>query len=370
MIYLDYTATTPVDDEILDTYIKSTKTFFANSSSIHMLGQRSNHMIEVCSQTIFDCLDIKNHNIIYTTNATEANNIGLLGYCNKYHGQGKKIITTKIEHASVFNVFKSLENDFDVCYLDINQNGLVDLDKLEKEMDKNVVLISIMWTNNIIGTIQNVKEIINIVKRYKTAKLHVDCVQGICKVKPDFDFNDIDMFTISSHKIYGPKGIAALLVKRSIELNPIIYGSNAQFGLKPGTMDVALISAFAKAIKKYIVLIDKNREYVKRLWLRLYEGLKNNKKIVINTPLDNISYYIMNISIPGVKGETTIHKLENYEIYISTGSACSSKIEKPEKTVLALTKSNDLALSAVRISLSFLTKDEEIDEFIKVMELI
>lgn len=370
MIYLDYTATTPVDDEILDTYIKSTKTFFANSSSIHMLGQRSNHMIEVCSQTIFGCLDIKNHNIIYTTNATEANNIGILGYCNKYRGQGKKIITTKIEHASVFNVFKSLENDFDVCYLDINQNGLVDLDKLEKEMDKNVVLISIMWTNNIIGTIQNVKEIINIVKRYKTAKLHVDCVQGICKVEPDFDFNDIDMFTISSHKIYGPKGIAALLVKRSIELNPIIYGSNAQFGLKPGTMDVALISAFAKAIKKYTVLIDKNREYVKRLWLRLYEGLKNNKKIVINTPRDNISYYIMNISIPGVKGETTIHKLENYEIYISTGSACSSKIEKPEKTVLALTKSNDLALSAVRISLSFLTKDEEIDEFIKVMELI
>ena len=370
MIYLDYTATTPVDEEVLEIYNKTTKQFFANSSSIHILGQKSNHMIEVCSKTICDSIGINNHNIIYTANATEANNIAILGYCNKYRGQHKKIITTKIEHASVYNVFQNLEKDFEVYYLDINKDGLVDLNELRKEINKNTILISIMWVNNIIGTIQNIKEVINTINEYKQVKLHVDCVQGLCKIRPDFDLNDIDFISISSHKIYGPKGIAALLIKKNVELSPILYGSSAQYGLKPGTMDVALISAFAKAVKKYSQSIDINRENVKRLWFKLYEGLKKNTKIIINTPLENITYYIMNISVVGVKGETTIHKLESNDIYISTGSACSSKIEKPEKTIYALTKSNDLALSAVRISLSFLTKEEEIDKFIKVMESI
>ena len=287
-----------------------------------------------------------------------------MGYCNKYKGQNKKIITSKIEHVSVYNTFKHLEKDFDVVYLNIDEKGLIDLEQLKREMDKNVVLVSIMWVNNIIGTVQNIKEIINIVKAYNTAKLHVDCVQGICKVINDFDYDDIDMFTISAHKIYGPKGIAGLIVRKTIALEPVIFGSTAQYGLKPGTMDVALIAAFAKAMKKNYDKTLENKKYVKELWEYLYQSIKYLDGIRINTPIDNISYYILNFAILGVKGETIIHNFENKDIYISTGSACSSKLAKPEKTVYALTNSIDIALSSVRVSLSSLLNKSDIDEFV------
>lgn len=372
MIYFDYTATTPVDNDVLETYIKSTKNFFANSTSLHAMGQKSNHMVEVCTKSILDTLNIKNYKIIYTANATEANNIAILGWCNKYLNDDKryKIITTKIEHASVFNTFKSLEDKFDVVYLDIKNDGKVDLDQLKREMNKDVLLVSIMWVNNIIGTIQDIKKIIDIVKGYPKAKLHVDAVQGLCKVEPDFDLNDIDMFTISGHKICGPKGIAGLIVKDNIVLSPILYGSSNQYGLKPGTLDVALISAFAKAIIKFYPFTKQNSEIVKEYFEYLVKGIENQTNIVINTPSFGITYYILNISIPGVKGETLVHSLEEKGICVSTGSACSSKLAKPEKTILALTNSIDRASSSIRISLSPLVKREEIDELLKALKEI
>ncbi len=372
MIYFDYTATTPVDNDVLETYIKSTKNFFANSTSLHAMGQKSNHMVEVCTKSILDTLNIKNYKIIYTANATEANNIAILGWCNKYLNDDKryKIITTKIEHASVFNTFKSLEDKFDVVYLDIKNDGKVDLDQLKREMNKDVLLVSIMWVNNIIGTIQDIKKIIDIVKGYPKAKLHVDAVQGLCKVEPDFDLNDIDMFTISGHKICGPKGIAGLIVKDNIVLSPILYGSSNQYGLKPGTLDVALISAFVKAIIKFYPLTKQNSEIVKEYFENLVKGIENQTNIVINTPSFGITYYILNISVPGIKGETLVHSLEEKGICVSTGSACSSKLAKPEKTILALTNSIDRASSSIRISLSPLVKREEIDELLKALKEI
>lgn len=372
MIYFDYTATTPVDSDVLETYIKSTNNFFANSTSLHSLGQKSNHMVEVCTKTILDTLDIKNYKVIYTANATEANNIAILGWCNKYINDDKryKIITTKIEHASVFNTFKALEDKFDVVYLDIKKDGKVDLEQLKKEMNKDVLLVSVMWVNNIIGTIQNIKEIVEIVKKYPKAKLHVDAVQGLCKVKPDFDFNEIDMFTVSGHKIYGPKGIAGLLIKDSIVLSPILYGSSNQYGLKPGTLDVALISAFTKAIKKFYPLTEANQMIVKEYFDYLVNEIKDEANIVINTPNFGITNYILNVSIPGIKGETLVHKFEEKGICVSTGSACSSKLAKPEKTIYALTNSPDLASSSIRISLSPLVKYKELDELIKALKEI
>lgn len=370
MIYFDYTATTPVDNDVLETYIKSTNNFFANANSLHKLGQRSNHMIEVSTETICNTLGLTNHKIIYTSNATEANNIAIFGWCKKHIQSDIKprIITTKIEHASVYNSFKQLEEDFDVIYLDINEEGLVDLEQLKSSLNKNTILVSIMWVSNILGTIQNVKEIIKIVKENSRAKLHIDCVQGICKVTPDFDFNDIDLFTISCHKIYGPKGIAGLFIKNNIDIDPILFGANNQYGLKPGTMDVALVSAFAKAIKKFYPDTESRKNYVKELFEYLISKLKQINKVVLNTPEENVSYYIINISMPGVRGETLLHKLEEKEIYVSTGSACSSKLAKPEKTVLALTNSIERATTTIRISLSHLTKLDEIDELINTLK--
>jgi len=249
MKYFDYTATTPVDEEVLDTYIKTTKNFFANTSSLHKLGQRSNLMYTKAIDQLFEVLNLNEHNVIFTSNATEANNLGILGISNKY--VTGKIITTKIEHPSVFETMKALEEKYEVVYLGINDQGVIDVNQLKNEIDNNTILVSIMWVNNIIGTIQPIKEIIDIVKQYPKTKLHIDMVQGLCKIEPDFNLNDVDMFTFSTHKIYGPKGIGGLFFKKNITLDKRLYGSNMQYGLKPGTLDLSLICATVKAFKKF-----------------------------------------------------------------------------------------------------------------------
>lgn len=367
MKYFDYTATTPVDDEVLDTYIKTTKNFFANSSSLHKLGQRSNLMYSKAIEQLQETLNLYNHNVVFTSNATEANNLAILGYCEKY--QGGKIITTKIEHPSVFETIKSLENKFEVVYLDINEDGIIDLDTLKKEINNDTLLVSIMWVNNIIGTVQPIREIIEIVKEYPKTKLHVDMVQGFCKIQPTFNLNDVDFMTFSSHKIYGPKGVGGLIYKNNITLNKRLYGSNVQFGVKPGTIALSLICATVKAFKKFYPSTKNHFEDIKEKHLYLRKKI-NNKNIIINTPTKNISYYIMNMSIPQINGETVVHLLEQNELYVSTGSACSSKLKKPEKTVYALTKSQQLATTSIRVSLSHLTTYEEIDALIEVLNKI
>ena len=281
-----------------------------------------------------------------------------------------KIITTKIEHPSVYNVFKELEDKYEVVYLDVNNEGIIDLKQLEEEMNQDVVLVSVMWVNNIIGSVQPIKDIIELVKKYKKAHLHVDCVQGMCKVIPDFDFNDIDMFTFSTHKIYGPKGIGGLFVKEGIELNKRLYGSSSQYSIKPGTFDLSLIAATAKCFIKFYNKTSEHLEDVKKKYLYLRSKLENNNKIVFNTNGDKISYYILNFSIIGLRGETIVHTLENEEIYVSTGSSCSSKLVKPEKTILAISSSNERATSTIRISLSFLSTYQEIDCLVNAINKI
>lgn len=362
MIYLDYTATTPVDEEVLDAYVKATHNFFANTTSLHKLGQESNYMYENASNQIKDILKINNHNLIFTSNATEANNLAIQGYLKKY--KAGKIITTKIEHASVYEVFKAYETIFDVVYLDITDEGIIDIEQLKKEIDCNTIFISIMWVNNIIGTIQPINQIVNILKKYPKIKLHVDMVQGIGKINPNFSLNDIDMFTFSTHKLYGPKGIGGLFIKKELAIQNILYGSKSQYSIKPGTFDLSLIVATTKVFKKFYPMIDEYHSNVKQKFDYLYSNLQLIKGVVINTPQKYVSHYIINISIPKTNGETSIHYFEKYDIYVSTGSACSSKLKQPEKTIMALTNSYDLATSSIRISLSYKTTIEEIDYFL------
>jgi len=367
MKYFDYTATTPVDPEVLETYIKTTNNFFANTSSLHKLGQRSNLMYEKAVTQFKEILNIPEHNIIFTSNATEANNLAIFGICDKY--EKGKIITTAIEHPSVFEAIKSLEDKFEVIYLNIDEHGIIDLNQLKEKIDNNTILVSVMWVNNIIGTVQPIKEIQKIVSNYPKAKLHIDAVQGFGKVKPNFEYKDIDLMTFSTHKLYGPKGVGGLLFKNNITLNKRLYGSGIQLGVKPGTLDLSLICSTVKSFKKYIPLTQRHSEDVKGKFMYLKNNLIN-PNIIINTPLQNVSYYILNISIPNINGETVVHLLEQNELYVSTGSACSSKLKKPEKTILALTKSEKIATTSIRISLSHLTKYEEIDELVKVLNKI
>ncbi|MBO7535739.1 MAG: aminotransferase class V-fold PLP-dependent enzyme [Bacilli bacterium] len=200
MIYLDYAASTPVDEEILANYCNVESKYFANITAMHMLGQKSNYMYEQISQDILKTLGLPDHEVIYTSGATEANNIGLFGIANKY--SGGTIITTKVEHPSVAEVMQSLESRFNVIYLDINADGIIDIEEFKKAISKDTILVSIMWVNNVIGTIQPIKDIIKVMKDYPKAKLLVDATQGIGKIIPDFNLADVDMFTFSTHKIY------------------------------------------------------------------------------------------------------------------------------------------------------------------------
>ncbi len=368
MAYFDYTATTPVNEEVLNSYIKTTNSFFANTTSLHKLGQMSNYMLEVAIEDIKNTLDIPLHNVVFTSNATEANNLAIFGITDKY--KSGKIITTKIEHPSVFNVYQYLEEKFEVVYLNITENGIIDIDQLKSEINNDTVLVSVMWVNNIIGTIQPIKKIMEILKPFPKSKLHVDMVQGLCKIIPDFKLCDIDLMTFSTHKIYGPKGIGGLFFKKNIILSKRLFGSSTQYEVKPGTLDLSLVVATAKTFKIFYHQIEQNHQRVIKFFSYLYDELKQINKIFINTPVINITHYILNISFQNIYGETIVHELEKNDIYISTGSACSSKNRIPEKTIFALTNSSDRALASVRISLSHLTTEEEIDDLIKALKEI
>lgn len=364
-MYFDYTATTPMDKEVLDTYVQVQQKYYANTTSLHLLGQKANNIYEKMKDEIRDILCV-DHEIVFTSNATEANNLAIFGVVS---GKKGKVITTKIEHPSVYNVYNELEQEgYDVLYLDVDEKGIINLDQLKKEMSNDVLLVSIMWVNNIIGSIEPIKDVISIVKEYKHCKLHIDMVQGITKIKPDFKFSDVDLFTMSAHKFYGPKGIGILAYKKGIDLQKRLYGSSSQNGIKPGTFDLGLVVCATKALKKYTLSLDEHYKYVKELNEYLRSKI-TNPKIVINSS-DSASPYILNISIPHISGETIVHILESNDIYVSTGSSCSSKLVKPEKTVYAITHNEQYAKSTIRISLSFLTTKEEIDSLGKILNTL
>ena len=365
-MYFDYTSTTKIDDEILKLLVKVESDFYGNTEALHYLGQRSNNLLEKAKNEISDILKV-NHEIIFTHNATEANNLGIQGVVS---GKKGKVITTKIEHPSVFEVFKALEKQgYEVVYLNVNSDGVIDLKELENEMNKDVLLVSCMWVNNITGSIQPIKKVIDIVSKYPKAKLHVDAVQGMCKIVPDFSFNEIDLMTISAHKFYGPKGVGALMYKKNIILEKTIYGSNVQNGIKPGTIDLGKAVCLCKAIKKYYPTTKDRYDFTIKLCNKLRENIKNVSCIKINSNNYN-SPYIFNISFDGINGETILHRLEEKEIYVSTGSSCSSKIKKPEKTIYECFKDENRALSSIRISLSHHTTEEEIDALINAIKEI
>ena len=365
LIYFDYGATTPIDSEVFEAYVKASKYFFANTSSLHFLGKEANQMMSQATNDILNTLSLSNHDLIYTASATEANNLAILGYTKGF--KTGKIITTQVEHPSVYQTMQSLEGQFEVCYLDVDETGHIRLDDLKNELDDDTILVSIMWVNNIVGSVMDIAGVIGLMKQFPKAKLHVDVVQGLCKIGPLFDLNDIDLFSFSTHKMYGPKGVGGLFVKKGVILHKIMYGSEVQYGLRPGTIALSLVVATAKAIKKFWPQTIAHEAYVSELFHEAIISLQQHPKILINTPLDKRSPYVINLSIPSIKGETIVHHLEASHMYVSTGSACSSKLQKPERTVFAMTHDLKRATSSIRITLSHLTTHEEMKQLLYIL---
>lgn len=366
MIYLDYSATTKTDEEVLDTFVKCTNEFIGNPNSLHELGIKSKSMIDVATKQIAKLLNIKENEIIYTSGSSESNNLAIKGICEKYKNRGKHIITTPLEHSSVSAPIKYLiENGYTVDYVNIDSSGQVDLKHLESLINDDTILVSICAVNSEIGILQPIYKIANILKKYPKCFFHSDMTQAIGKV--NIDIKDIDLISFSAHKFFGIKGIGVLVKKEKVELTPLIHGGKSTTNYRSGTPALPLIVSISKALRMALEDIDPKYKYVKELNTYLIDKLSMYDKVRINSN-DKCIPHILNISILGVKPETMVHALEKYEIYISTKSACSSTSTKSD-AVYALTHNLDIASSSVRISISYKTTKEEIDGFIKYFDI-
>lgn len=366
MVYLDYSATTKTNSEVLDTFIKCSNEFIGNPNSLHKLGVNSKNIIESATNQIISLLNLNNHEIIYTSGATESNNLAIKGICEKYKNRGNHIITTELEHSSIYGPINDLiKNGFKVEYVKLDSNGLVDLNDLDSKINDNTILVSIGAVNSEIGILQPINEISNIIKKYPKCIFHSDMTQLVGKIK--IDINNIDLISFSAHKFYGVKGIGALIKNKKIELTPQITGGSSTTIYRSGTPSLPLIVSMSKALRLSLLDIDSKYNKVKELNEYIKKHLNIYEKVIINSNYNSIPH-ILNISILGVKPETMLHALEKYDIYISTKSACSSNDSK-SKAVYALTNNLENSLHSIRISLSYLTTKEEVDYFLDKFDI-
>ena len=363
MIYLDYSATTPVNKDVLETFNKVSTDFIGNPNSLHKLGVEAKKLEENATNQIKELLKLTNHEVIYTSGSSESNNLAIKGICLKHQGIGKHIITTNLEHSSIYGPIGYLQKlGYEVDFVKTN-NGLVDMDDLKRLVRDDTVLVTIASVNSETGILQNIEEIARFLKN-KKCFFHVDMTQSIGKVNINFD--DIDLVSFSAHKIYGIKGIGCLIKKSSIIIEPLIHGGKSTTIYRSGTPPLPLIVSCSKALRLSLNDIDYKYEYVKKLNFKIRESIKNIPNVTINSNENSIPY-ILNISILSSKPETFQHAMEECDIYISTKSACSSN-NAISKAVYEVTKNEEVSRHSVRISLSYLTKEEEIDEFLNAFK--
>lgn len=364
MIYLDYSATTPVATEVLDTFVKTSKNYIGNPNSLHTLGVKSKKLMDQATLQITQLLGVQKNELIYTSGATESNNLAIKGIVGKYPNRGKQIITTSLEHSSILEPLHQLENQgYHIRYVHLLQDGTVDLVHLKKLLEEeDTVLVSIAMVSSEVGILQPIEEIREIIKEYPKCFFHSDITQALGKVP--VSLQNVDLASFSAHKFYGLKGIGGLVKKEKVELKPLFEGGKSTTRYRSGTPALALITSLAKALRLSLETI--NVEYVKQLNDKIQMELKEIPDVHINSTSQSIPH-ILNVSIHGVKPETLLHALEEKDIYISTMSACSSS-QSESLAVKSVTHNTLDATTSIRISLSVHTTQEEVDMFLKVFK--
>jgi cysteine desulfurase len=368
MIYLDNSATTRPYMEVLESFQKVSQAFFANPSSIHYLGGEVEQLLQKAKEQAADLLHVNSNELIFTSGGTESNNLAIKGIALQHQNRGKHIITTQIEHPSVLEACRSLEQlGFSVTYVPVNREGKLDPQDIEEAITKDTILISVMHVNNEIGTIQPITEIANIAKKYPKLFFHVDHVQGLGKIPLDLKHPGIDLCSMSSHKIHGLKGTGLLYIKSGTRLFPLLHGGGQQDAIRPGTENVAGAVAMVKAMR---ITVEKQKTEYNRLVQiskQLRKLLQTDQRIKLNSPKDGAPH-IINFSVPGYKPEVIIHALGKNDIFISTKSACSSKHMDESAVLAACGLSPDITHSGLRVSLSYFNTEEEIQVFFNVLQ--
>ena len=366
MIYLDYSATTPVDEKVLESFNKTCLEYIGNTNSLHKLGVNSKKLSDAATNQIKELLKLKDVDIIYTSGSSESNNLAIKGICERYERIGKHIVTTSLEHSSIYGPIGYLQkHGFTVDFVKTDSNGLVDMEDLKEKVTDETVLVTINSVNSETGVLQNIKEIAKFLKD-KKCFFHVDATQSIGKV--NIDLNDVDLISFTSHKFFGLKGIGCLVKKNNVDLVPQINGGKSTTIYRSGTPALPLIVSLSKALRLALEEIDKKYEHILSLNKYLKEELKNLPNVTINSNDYSIPH-ILNLSVLNIKPETMLHALEEHDIYISTQSACSSG-NTISKAVLEVTKDELKASHSIRISISYLTTKEEIDTFIKTFKMV
>lgn len=371
MIYFDNSATTKPYDEVIDTFAKVSKEYYANPSSLHNFGGKVETLVNQARKQISNLLHVKDNEIYFTSGGTEGNNLAIKGTALQYRSRGNHIITTRVEHPSVYEACEQLSKlGFEITYLPVNESGQVDIQELKSSIKDNTILVSVMHVNNEMGAVQPIEEIGDLLSNYPKIIFHVDHVQGIGKVPLHLHQAKVDLCSISAHKFHGLKGSGALFIRDGLRISPLFSGGNQENKVRSGTENVSGIVTMAKALR----LTEEKRKQkgTGMLMIRDYliSNLKEQSAIKVNTNPSTSAPHIVNFSAIGLKGEVIVHALEAENIYVSTTSACSSKQKSISRTLHAMGVTDEEAIGAVRISLSYDNTMDEAKIFITKLERI
>lgn len=361
-VYLDNSATTKVRQEVLNEVININENYYGNPSSLHRMGLQIERKITEARIAAAKILNAKRDEIYFTGGGTESNNIALLGLLNNA-SNNYNVITTRIEHPSVYNVFEHFKSKFETRYVRIDSMGRVDLEDLNNLVDENTALVSIMHVNNEVGIVQNLSSITKLIKeKNNSTKIHVDAVQSYGKIKIDTNKLPVDTIAFSSHKIHGPKGVGGLYIRSGLNVNSISYGGGQEKSIRPGTENTPGIVGFGMACELvYKGFNDENNKLTELRNLYAKRLSEEINDIKINSSLDEEGApHILNISFKNVRGEVLIHFLEQKGIYVSTGSACSSK-SRNNRILEAINLKEEYLDGTIRISLGFFNDFNEVE---------
>ncbi len=371
--YLDNSATTKCSEKAVEIMNKVLREDYGNPSSMHLKGFEAENYLKKTRSIIAKSLKVNEKEIIFTSGGTETNNMALIGCATAYHRSGMHIISTPVEHPSVANALAVLEKiGYEITYIPVDEKGRINLKVLSDEIRPDTTLVSIMHVNNEIGTIEPIVEAANIIKqKNSTTLLHVDAVQSFGKIEVFPKKMNIDLLSVSGHKIHGPKGSGFLYVSDKVKLNPIMLGGGQEWGLRSGTENVPAIAGLGVAVEEIFKNFDKNQKKLYKLREYLITELSKIEGVSLNGSLDeNGAPHILSMSVEGVRAEVLLHSLEEKGIFVSAGSACSSNKPAVSKTLTAIGLKKSLLDSTVRFSFSIHTTKEELEYTVKELKEI
>lgn len=366
MIYFDNAASSEINPDLIPAYTQLLTKYYANQGSNHKFGLEINHLVDQSRQTILKSLGLgSDYQVIFTSGATEANNLFLKGYIQAYIQRGKKIITSAGEHDSVLKPLQRLASDYglNLVVLPLNEHGVINLSDLETAIDKDTILVSIMAVNNETGALTNLKAIHHVVSRFPKCVFHADVTQAIAKVH--FDYSDADALTFSAHKINGLKGSGALILKKSLTIKPLFDGGTYEGGFRQGTPDSPKNILLAKTLNLAMSNHKENHEKVRDIKRKIIAYLRSHPDVILNSPV-LASDYILSFSLLKHRASVIAQGLSNHEIMVSTTSACSSKTNASSHVILSMFNDSKRAHEVIRLSFSPFNTLEEADTFIHI----